>query len=84
MPLGGALVRYKEIKQRIEDISSMKTPPGAPGVSMNQELFIEFEFIEFGCDHQLLNELEGKNYGKTTFFDTHCGFSSTDLWFFCF
>ena len=52
------------MKQRIEDISSMKTPPGAPGASMNQEFFIEFEFIEFGCDHQLLNELEAKNHKK--------------------
>ena len=42
----------------------MKTPPEAPGASMNQKVFIEFEFIEFGCDHQLLNELEAKNYGK--------------------
>ena len=43
----------------------MKTPPGAPGASMNQEFFIEFEFIEFGCDHQLLNELEAKNHKKS-------------------
>ena len=56
------------MKQRIEDISSMKTPPGAPGVSMNQEFFIEFEFIEFGCDHQLLNELEAKNHAKNDVF----------------
>ena len=56
------------MKQRIEDISSMKTPPGAPGASMNQEFFIEFEFIEFGCDHQLLNELEAKNYSKNDVF----------------
>ena len=42
--------------------------PGAPGASMNQEFFIEFEFIEFVCDHQLLNELEAKNYAKNNVF----------------
>ena len=46
----------------------MKTPPGAPGASMNQDFFIEFEFIEFGCDHQLLNELEAKDYAKNDVF----------------
>ena len=56
------------MKQRIEDISSMKTPPGAPGASMNQKVFIEFESIEFGCDHQLLKELEAKNYVKINVF----------------
>ena len=46
----------------------MKTPPEAPGASMNQEFFIEFEFIEFSCDHQLLKELEAKNYAKNDVF----------------
>ena len=52
------------MKQRIDDISYMKMPSGTSGASMNQEVFIEFEFIEFGCDHQLLKELEAKNYAK--------------------
>ena len=43
-------------------------PPGAPGASMNQEFFIEFEFIESGCGHQHLNELEAKNYAKNDVF----------------
>ena len=46
----------------------MKTPPEASRASMNQNFFIEFEFIEFGCDHQLLNELEAKNYAKNDVF----------------
>ena len=68
MSLGGALVRFKQTKQRIDDFSSTKTPPGVSGASMNQEFFIEFELAEFGCDHQLLNELEAKNYAKNDVF----------------
>ena len=52
------------MKQRIDDFSSTKTPPGVSGASMNQEFFIEFESIELGCDHQLLKELEAKNHKK--------------------
>ena len=52
------------MKQRIEYISAMKTPPGSPRVSKFQEFFIELEYVEFGCDHQLLNELEAKNHKK--------------------
>ena len=52
------------MKQRIDDFSSTKTPPGVSGASMNQEFFIEFESIELGCDHQLLKELETKNHKK--------------------
>ena len=62
------MVGYKQMKQRIDDISSTKTPPGVSRASMNQKLSIEFEFIEFGCDHQLLNELEAKNYAKNDVF----------------
>ena len=46
----------------------MKTPPGAPGASMNQEFFTEFESIELGCDHQLLKELEAKKHEKIDVF----------------
>ena len=55
------VVRYKQTKQRIDDFSSTKTPPGVSGASMNQKIFIEFESIELSCDHQLLKELEAKN-----------------------
>ena len=68
MSLGGALVRFKQTKQRIDDFSSMKTPTGASGASKNQKFFIEFESIEFGCDHQLLKELEAKNHVKIDVF----------------
>ena len=53
------------MKQRIDDISSTKTPPGVSRASMNQEFFIEFESIELGCDHQLIKELEAKNHKKS-------------------
>ena len=56
------------MKQRFDDFSSMKTPPGVSGASMNPEFFIEFESIELGCDHQLLKELEAKNYVKIDVF----------------
>ena len=42
--------------------------PRGPRGSMNQKLFIELESIEFGCDHQLLKELEAKNHVKIDVF----------------
>ena len=42
----------------------MKTPPGSLGASKFQEFFVEFEYVEFFCDHPLKKQSEAKNYQK--------------------
>ena len=50
------LVRIEESKHENQNISTRELLPGVPGISKNQKLSIEYDFISFEVSFDVLTE----------------------------